>query len=525
MRVSICLVVTCFIAIARASHILFQGMYGEGSHFITTAAIANVLARKGHNITFLISNVYAERAHDPRYKHLKFETFNQTLPASFIEEKMQNFIDVTLKEGFSMVALVMMNEFLQLAAQDCDAIFSDNDLMQRLKGKKLDTIVFDMTWPCSVLLGKALNMKQVSVAPSCYQPSIAKLFGSPVNAAFMPAGRFNPPSPPLTFLQRVGNFFQVIMADIIRSKGLSSAYSAMQLKHNILPGLPVMSLFAEVDIALLNIDFVVEYPVPLTPYVVPVGGLTTKPAESLPQDLEAFMMNSGDYGVVVFSLGTYINKANRRIDEMLASAFSKLPCKVLWKHSYPENLPVPSNVRIQKWLPLNDILGHSKTRAFVYQGGNNGLYEAIYHGVPMVVLPIGADQGQVASKVRHKGIGISAEIRTISSDELAAVIMEVLTNQTYRKNIQKASQLFRDRPMTPAETAAYWVEHVTKFGGKMYKSHSHGMTWIQHTTLDVIAAILVTTFLLSYSLISCITLLIRCGFRSFNALYGTLARG
>lgn len=69
------------------------------------------------------------------------------------------------------------------------------------------------------------------------------------------------------------------------------------------------------------------------------------------------MMSSGNEGVVVFSLGTYINKANRRIDEMLALTFSKLPCKVLWKHSNAENLPVSSNVRIQKWLPLNDILG------------------------------------------------------------------------------------------------------------------------------------------------------------------------
>lgn len=69
------------------------------------------------------------------------------------------------------------------------------------------------------------------------------------------------------------------------------------------------------------------------------------------------MQTSGDDGVVLFTLGTYIKRTNRRIDKMLADTFGKLPCKVLWKHSDARDLQIPSNVRVEPWLPLNDLLG------------------------------------------------------------------------------------------------------------------------------------------------------------------------
>ena len=51
------------------------------------------------------------------------------------------------------------------------------------------------------------------------------------------------------------------------------------------------------------------------------------------------------------------------------------------------------DLHIVPWVPsLNDLLGHTATRAFLTHGGVHSYYEAIYHAVPMVVMPIGADQ-------------------------------------------------------------------------------------------------------------------------------------
>ena len=56
------------------------------------------------------------------------------------------------------------------------------------------------------------------------------------------------------------------------------------------------------------------------------------------------------------------------------------------------SLPLGSNIKIIKWAPQNDILGHPAVGVFLTQGGINSLYEAAYHAKPIVTIPLIADQ-------------------------------------------------------------------------------------------------------------------------------------
>ena len=51
-----------------------------------------------------------------------------------------------------------------------------------------------------------------------------------------------------------------------------------------------------------------------------------------------------------------------------------------------------SNLLLLPWLPQNDLLGHPAVTAFLSHAGIHSMYEAIYHGVPLVVVPLTADQ-------------------------------------------------------------------------------------------------------------------------------------
>lgn len=64
-----------------------------------------------------------------------------------------------------------------------------------------------------------------------------------------------------------------------------------------------------------------------------------------------------------------------------------------------EALKLDSNVKLVKWAPQNDILGHSAVEAFVTHAGSNSLYEAAYHGKPVVSVPIMNEQPANAVKV------------------------------------------------------------------------------------------------------------------------------
>jgi glucuronosyltransferase len=51
--------------------------------------------------------------------------------------------------------------------------------------------------------------------------------------------------------------------------------------------------------------------------------------------------------------------------------FGKLKQKVLWKWETEEMADKPSNVKLVKWLPQQDILGHKATRLFITHSGQS----------------------------------------------------------------------------------------------------------------------------------------------------------
>ena len=57
-----------------------------------------------------------------------------------------------------------------------------------------------------------------------------------------------------------------------------------------------------------------------------------------------------------------------------------------------DSLKLGPKVKVIKWAPQNDILGHPAVKVFLTQAGVNSLHEAAYHAVPVVTLPMFGDQ-------------------------------------------------------------------------------------------------------------------------------------
>jgi len=84
----------------------------------------------------------------------------------------------------------------------------------------------------------------------------------------------------------------------------------------------------------------------------------------LKQDLEDFALSSGVDGFILFSMGSIIKASDMQEEKRktLLSAFANLTQKVLWKWETEEMADLPKNVKLSKWLPQQDVLGHSKIR-------------------------------------------------------------------------------------------------------------------------------------------------------------------
>ncbi|KAF0031799.1 hypothetical protein F2P81_016354 [Scophthalmus maximus] len=81
---------------------------------------------------------------------------------------------------------------------------------------------------------------------------------------------------------------------------------------------------------------------PVPPNFKHVGGLHCKPANRLPEDVEAFVQSSGDAGVVVVSFGSMVTNLTTERADVIAAAFGRIPQKVRSSSHLDMSLPPES---------------------------------------------------------------------------------------------------------------------------------------------------------------------------------------
>ncbi|XP_057580979.1 UDP-glucuronosyltransferase 2A1-like [Hippopotamus amphibius kiboko] len=149
------------------------------------------------------------------------------------------------------------------------------------------------------------------------------------------------------------------------------------------------------------------------------------------------------------------------------------------------------NCVLYEWIPQNDILGHPKTRAFITHFGTNGIYEAIYHGVPMVGVPMFGDQHDNVAHVKAKGAAVEVNLQTMTSSDLLNALKAVINNSSYKENAMRLSRIHHDQPMKPLDRAVFWIEFIMRHkGAKHLRPAAHDLTWYQYRSLDVIGFLL-----------------------------------
>jgi hypothetical protein len=181
----------------------------------------------------------------------------------------------------------------------------------------------------------------------------------------------------------------------------------------------------------------------------------------------------------------------------LLKTFSKIKQQVLWK--FETDLPdTPPNVKIMNWLPQQDILAHPNVRIFISHGGLLSTIETVYHGVPIIGIPVFADQKTNIASAVNNGFAVSVPLPEITEEKLHWAINEILNNPTYRENIQQRSKVMKDRPMKPIDSAVYWIEHVIRHKGAPHlRSAGLDLKWYQREMIDVIGFLVFVVLVVS----------------------------
>jgi UDP:flavonoid glycosyltransferase YjiC (YdhE family) len=133
-------------------------------------------------------------------------------------------------------------------------------------------------------------------------------------------------------------------------------------------------------------------------------------------------------------------------------AVADLPVRVLLtvgRDLDPDALPdAPDNVRVERWVPQQDVLGHAA--AAVVHGGSGSTLGAIAAGVPLVVVPLFADQPQNARRVAEVGAGLAVEPNRddvpATVRPLREAIETVLAEGSYRERAGTLADELRAQP-------------------------------------------------------------------------------
>ncbi|XP_009647940.1 2-hydroxyacylsphingosine 1-beta-galactosyltransferase [Egretta garzetta] len=219
------------------------------------------------------------------------------------------------------------------------------------------------------------------------------------------------------------------------------------------------------------------------------------------RDLQAWVNGANENGFVLVSFGAGVKYLSEDIANKLAHALARLPQRVIWRFSGNKPRNLGNNTKLIEWLPQNDLLGHSNIKAFLSHGGLNSIFETMYHGVPVVGIPLFGDHYDTMTRVQAKGMGILLNWKTVTESELYEALVKVINDPSYRQRAQRLSEIHKDQPGHPVNRTVYWINYILRHNGAQHlRAAVYSISLYQYFLLDIAFVVLVGAALLYYIL-------------------------
>ena len=461
----------------------------------TFSVAGKELQAKGHHVILLTmerNRHIVEKAgipgifHKPINSQTPSENY-KTIEESFLMTGVEKFFRV--KQFYESIT----SAFLEF----CREITLDKETMNMLRQHKFNIALVDGSTPawCLYNIPYKMNISYLSFTPAHF-PWMMGLPAMPSSEGIL--GIHLLPSNPSFFMR------------IVSLALYCYSYITLPLVHKdqhileMSPEMPATTyseLFKASGVVFVNQDNTcMDYPRLEAPNYHFIGGLGASPAKPLEQPFADFI-NKAEHGVIVVSFGSFIKRVPDAMMLKMLPVFDRLQQRIIMRCE-GDFQNVPSNVMLTKWLPQNDLLGHPSIKVFITHGGLNGQMEGRYHGIPMITMPLGADQDYNAKRAHDKKFGIMMDPFSFTSDDLRKAILEILNNDEYTNAIKKCSRISKQFP-NAHDTIHFWIEHVLEFGSEHLKPMSMDMPLWKLFMFDVLLFVLIIDIIICYVAYRC----------------------
>ncbi|XP_065354382.1 UDP-glycosyltransferase UGT5-like [Calliphora vicina] len=460
------------------------------SQYILVQPHLKALAAKGHEVTVI--NAFPQKQPIANFRDVLVMEVHENYAETVEKAKLvrNKWDEMTFYAGF----------FLNLT----ETVLKNAGVQKLLNTENYDLVILEaLHTDAWYAFGRHFNVPMIGLSSFGTDPIIDELMGNMSPLSYSPlvtAGLTERMTYPERLRNVILSFMELLHARVYIIPGQK------KILRTYLPHIKddIWDLRTNFSIMLLNNHFSLSFPRPYVPSMVEVGGFQIhyKP-KPLPQDILNFL-NSSSEDVIYFSMGSNVKSKDFPAEklQMLNEVFSSLPYKIMWKFEKPTLPGKPKNVFIKSWFPQPDVLAHPRVKLFISHGGLLSTSESVYHGKPMLGLPVFYDQQMNIKKGIQAGFALGIDFHTLPREEFKSSILKMMNNAKYLNNAKTISNIYHDQPMKPLELAIYWTEYVLRHKGAVHlKNPAQTMNFIQKYSIDTVG-VLVAAFIL------CITIVI-----------------
>lgn len=186
-------------------------------------------------------------------------------------------------------------------------------------------------------------------------------------------------------------------------------------------------------------------------FPLPPGAISVR-TEAVGTDSEhpavTWLTRGNELHRVYVTLGTIFNTESGDLFIRILEGLRTLPVRVLATVGPaidPASIPViADNIRIERFVPQSAILEHCNL--VINHAGSGSVLGALAHGIPLITLPMGADQELNAERLTDLGAGITLDPITVTSADIRETTKTVLTSKAMHVASRRLQRENHDLP-------------------------------------------------------------------------------
>ncbi|XP_032920569.1 UDP-glucuronosyltransferase 1A1-like [Catharus ustulatus] len=247
----------------------------DGSPWLSVQEVLNTLRQKGHEVVVLAPEV---SVHIKPSENYEMKMYSVPYTKEELEKDMKAYFHLLFEEGSFFGRFFNVFESTKrvtnFGLSNCEQLLQNKELIRYLEESKFDAVFTDPFLTCGAILAEHLSIPAIFFYRFVPCELDFEATQCPSPPSYVPRA-FSDNADHMTFLQRVMNLLydipNIFLCDFAY-KPYSKLASAFLQRE-----VTVQDLLRKGSVWLFRLDFVLDYPRPVMPNIIPIGGLNCSP--------------------------------------------------------------------------------------------------------------------------------------------------------------------------------------------------------------------------------------------------------